>query len=92
MKQGAAGTGYFEPGGTFNRGTEAFVKLVSPSTKFARREPALAFPTFSEGISEMIMLKLAAAVGGAVTAHALLVTFAPGFSADFALAVIACFS
>jgi hypothetical protein len=41
---------------SFNPGTEAFVKLVSPSTKFARREPALAFPTFSEGISEMIML------------------------------------
>jgi hypothetical protein len=65
------------------------VKLVSPSTKFARREPALAFPTFSEGISEMIMLKLAA---GAITAGALVVTFAPDFSADFVLAVIACFS
>jgi hypothetical protein len=77
---------------SFNPGTEAFVKLVSPSTKFARREPALAFPTFSEGISEMIMLKLAAAVVGAITAGALVVTFAPDFSADFVLAVIACFS
>ena len=54
--------------------------------------PALAFPTFSEEIAIMIMLKIAAAVVGAVTAGALLVTFAPGFSADFALAVIACFS
>jgi hypothetical protein len=77
---------------SFNRGNEAFVKLVSLSTKFARREPALAFPTFSEGISEMIMLKLAAAVVGAITAGALVVTFAPDFSADFVLAVIACFS
>jgi len=40
----------------------------------------------------MILLKIAAAVAGAATAGALLVTFAPGFSADFALAVIACFS
>ena len=40
----------------------------------------------------MIVLKLAAAVVGAVTAGALVVTFAPGFSADFVLAVIACFS
>ena len=54
--------------------------------------PALAFPTFSEEIAIMIMLKIAAAVVGAVTAGALLVTFAPVFGADFALAVIACFS
>jgi len=40
----------------------------------------------------MIMLKLAAAVVGAITAGALVVTFAPDFSADFVLAVIACFS
>jgi hypothetical protein len=76
----------------FNRRTEAVVKLVSPSTKFARREPASAFPTFLKGISEMIMLKIAAAVVGAVAAGALVVTFAPSFCSDVALAVIACFS
>jgi hypothetical protein len=40
----------------------------------------------------MIMLKIAAAVAGAVTAGALLVILAPGFCADIALAVISCFS
>jgi hypothetical protein len=40
----------------------------------------------------MFMLKIAAAVVGAAAAGLLLVTLAPGFSADVALAVIACFS
>ncbi|WGD54868.1 hypothetical protein QA641_13665 [Bradyrhizobium sp. CB1650] len=40
----------------------------------------------------MMMLKIAAAIVGAPTAGGLLITLAPSFSADFALAVIACFS
>jgi hypothetical protein len=40
----------------------------------------------------MIMLKIAAAVVGGVTAGALVVTFAPRFCSDVALAVVACFS
>ena len=39
----------------------------------------------------MITLKLAAAILGAATGGGLILTFAPGFSADFALAVIAFF-
>jgi hypothetical protein len=52
----------------------------------------LAFPTFSKEIAIMIILKIAAAVVGAVTGGALVVTLAPGFCSDVALAVIACFS
>lgn len=56
---------------------------------------ALAFPADSEGIAKMT--KIAAAIVGAATAGGLLITLAPNFSADFnladfALAVIACFS
>jgi len=53
---------------------------------------ALAFPTGSEGIAKMMMPKIAAAIVGAATAGGFLITLAPDFSADFALAVIACFS
>lgn len=52
---------------------------------------ALAFPTGSEGL-QMMMPQIAAAIVGAATAGGFLVTLAPDFSADFALAVIACFS
>lgn len=38
------------------------------------------------------MIKIAAAIVGPATGGWLLVTLAPGFSADFALAVIAYFS
>lgn len=51
---------------------------------------ALAFPAGSEGIAKMT--KIAAAIVGAATTGGLLITLAPNFSADFALAVIACFS
>lgn len=56
---------------------------------------ALAFPAGSEGIAKMT--KIAAAIVGAATAGGLLITLAPNFSADFAvadfaLAVIAFFS
>jgi hypothetical protein len=40
----------------------------------------------------MIMFKIIAAVVGVSIAIGLLLTFAPNFSADVALAVVACFS
>ena len=50
--------------------------------------PALAFPTFSEEIAIMIMLKIAAAVVVAATASVLLAVFAPDFSADLTLVAV----
>jgi hypothetical protein len=75
---------------SFDREPEAVVKPVSPSTTFSEEEPALALPTF--GITKMIMYKIAIAIVGASIALGVLLTFAPLFSADVALAVIACFS
>nr|WP_283827042.1 hypothetical protein [Bradyrhizobium diazoefficiens] len=40
----------------------------------------------------MMMPKIAAAIIGAAIAGGLLITLAPNFSADCALAVVACFS
>jgi hypothetical protein len=45
-----------------------------------------------QGIAKMIMFKIGAAIVGASFALGLLLTFAPGVSADVALAVVACFS
>lgn len=58
---------------------------------------ALAFPAGSEGIAKMTKIAAAIVIVGAATASGLLITLAPNFSADFALAdfalvVIACFS
>jgi hypothetical protein len=46
----------------------------------------------SDGISKMIMLKIGAAIVAVAIGGSLLAEFAPDFSADLALAVVACFS
>jgi hypothetical protein len=56
----------------------------------ARKRPSRILPSlFGEGISKMIVLKLAALVIGA---GVLVSVFTPNFDADLILAIIACFS
>jgi len=68
------------------------LKPFAPFLKFPGNGPALAFSPFSEGISKMIMLKIAAAIVTTAIAGGAFLTFAPDFSADFALVVVACFA
>jgi hypothetical protein len=54
--------------------------------------PPISAPDISDGISKMIMLKIGAAiVTVAIAGSLLVVVFAPDFSADLVLAVVALF-
>jgi hypothetical protein len=61
------------------------------SVKLSGNEPALASQHFKKGISKMIMFKIVVAIIAAAAAGGLLLTFAPDFSTDLALAAITFF-
>jgi hypothetical protein len=80
--------GHFKPGDIdMNRG------LVEPRDQLAPTKfPASAFRIFSAGIARMITLKISVAIVCALIALGLLLTLAPNFCEDFALAVMTCVS
>jgi hypothetical protein len=77
---------------SFDRGTEAIAKSISPSAEFFQKGAGISASGISDGMTRMITYKIALVIAGASIAFWLLLTFAPVFSADAALAVIACFS
>jgi hypothetical protein len=62
-----------------------------PVYEIFRSGAGISAPDISDGITKMIMSKIAIAFVGVSIGVGLLLTFAPAFSADVALAVVACF-